>query len=140
MGISLPHGAFDGTGAGQIHRALEADLLGREWDAPATVAGNALDDAFENLAANTEVEEVQASAEVAPSPAAGQGDVQPTTSLPLVFKTLYLGDTVVERIKISASNELRASHPGVYVSSGDVLVAWITKVRSSVQFQGLLLS
>ncbi|GAA5973794.1 hypothetical protein JCM11641_003161 [Rhodosporidiobolus odoratus] len=140
IGVSVAHGAFDGTGLGMILKALDAELHGREWDVPPYNEGNPFTQALAKL-----------STESSPEPQA------PATAPPLLWsswtpktwlsslrfrlsawweKTWHQSETRWVFIRQEAVNKLVASTKkevvqvtggAEYVSSGDVLLAWLSK-------------
>ncbi|KAJ7628440.1 hypothetical protein FB45DRAFT_1028532 [Roridomyces roridus] len=122
VGFTVPHGVFDATGTGFVHRALEAQLHGREWEPP--VYPYALNPILE---AHT---------------------VQPlSTSFYSKFKTAFefIGrmfyDTYWDKVKLHLVVVPEAVHLGLVkqvrdsldipVGASDVLAAWLFKTMYS---------
>ncbi|GAA5893392.1 hypothetical protein JCM6882_008021 [Rhodosporidiobolus microsporus] len=138
VGVNLPHGAFDGTGMGLVVRGLDAELHGREWQVPPVFEINPMqetcdamvrdeslksdDDLSAQLSGYTDSASLVAVARVISS-ALWEGTWFKCTERRVFFRQALL-DSIAKKVKA----EVHAKTGGKeYVSSGDVLVAWLLK-------------
>jgi len=140
VGLSAPHGLFDATGLGYAVRALNAELRGEPWRAPALSIDNALDPAIKTLPRTS-----------SSKPLVGlPGWVSATSAAVVKFlanyavekvwyqdekKYLFLNERVVD--KLVQSVKAKAAARCESVSLGDVLTAWALKVRLSSSLRAL---
>ncbi|KAG6806102.1 hypothetical protein H0H92_012697, partial [Tricholoma furcatifolium] len=142
LGISVPHVLFDAFGFGQVIRGLNAELNGTRWEVPPSFETNVLQQALDKLAASH------------PFPAEGQEPEallnvrrnfkQVSFSTALLFglgiaynylwgrlemNAIFLGENVVNELTQKVKDEVKESGAG-WVSTGDILVAWILKAIS----------
>lgn len=136
LGISVPHSLVDATGMGMVCQALDAELQGKEWSVPvlpAEGAPNPLD-----LAMDKAVEGLEGAAGGAMRDYAKATFWTTFVFLANLFweyawhgtetKNIYIGADVVKRIVDPAKREVReVSEEQEYVSTGDVLLAWLLK-------------
>ncbi|KAG6810780.1 hypothetical protein H0H92_010347 [Tricholoma furcatifolium] len=142
LGLSVPHILFDAFGVGQVIRGLNAELNGTHWEVPPSFETNVLQQALDKLAAShpfpPEGPELEALSNV-------QRDVKRTSvstvlsfGLGLAYdylwarakmKAVFLGENVVSKLVQKVKNEVKESGAG-WVSTGDILVAWILKAAS----------
>ncbi|GAA5905607.1 hypothetical protein JCM6882_008727 [Rhodosporidiobolus microsporus] len=152
LGLSLPHGAFDATGMGMVVDALNAELNGREWEAPSWPsqesggADNPLAAAVDGLLSAQDAE--------SPAPATG-ADLLPVlpgwtapaaASIARLMSSLaaetfwhkssaqwvFLPQEKVEALVRGVKKEVVELSGGKeWVSSGDVLTAWVLKAAHS---------
>ncbi|GAA5893381.1 hypothetical protein JCM6882_008018 [Rhodosporidiobolus microsporus] len=138
VGINLPHGAFDGTGMGLVIRALDAELHGREWEAPLSLENNPLEEALGRLVLD---ENFKAEGEL-PSPLKGYTDsASPVALMRVASSALWeaayfksterrvflrqaLVDVIVRKVKADVLEQTGGKE---YVSSADALTAWLLK-------------
>ncbi|KAG6810781.1 hypothetical protein H0H92_010348 [Tricholoma furcatifolium] len=140
LGLSVPHVLFDAFGLGQVIGGLNAELNGTHWEVPPSFETNVLQQALDKLAAShpfpPEGPEPEALSNV-------QRDVKRTSvsivlslGLGLAYDYLwaraemnavFLGENVVSKLVQKVKNEVEESGAG-WVSTGDILVAWILKV------------
>lgn len=149
VGFSLPHGVLDGTGMGMCVHALDAELHGREWTAPPFQEENILQ--AEVVGFTKVVNGAEGAPEIIPSGA--RDTVAPgwwalkwmLASIYLyeywwhknTFSSVFLGEDVLRRIVEPAKQEAYKA-TGERVSTGDVLMAWVLKVRIPFPFQHIL--
>ncbi|GAA5893351.1 hypothetical protein JCM6882_008011 [Rhodosporidiobolus microsporus] len=139
LGVTLPHGAFDGTGYGMVLRALNAELHGRgDWEVPPLWAENPLSRTVNALVEDEAVREEGkgASWELEGWRSFSLGGVmRMLCSLAAeiywwrseqrwMFLRQAAVDHLVERVKEDVKRETGGKE---YVSSGDILVAWFLK-------------
>ncbi|KAL8293437.1 hypothetical protein RQP46_000138 [Phenoliferia psychrophenolica] len=140
LGISTPHSLADGTGMGMIAQALDAELSGRPWDPPQlplegspNPLESAIEDALENVKDLAGREDSLAL----------RRDYTPATLWTRArfisrllweytwhrseVKLITLGEDVVRKIVEPAKREAKAAGGGKFVSTGDVVVAWLLK-------------
>lgn len=142
LGISVPHTFVDAIGMGMIAKALDAELGGLEWAAPDLPSDAdernwlevSISESLKFQAGQPEVEDLI------------MRDFTPATWwTKLAFlvnlaweytwhrteiKIITLGSSVLGNIVESAKREVRTASGGdEYVSTADVLVAWLLKVK-----------
>ncbi|KAG6827111.1 hypothetical protein H0H92_013155 [Tricholoma furcatifolium] len=142
LGLSAPHVLFDGFGLGQVIRGLNAELNGTPWEVPPSFETNILQKALDKLAAShpfpEEGQEPEALLNV-------RRDVKQTSFSTALFlglgiaydylwaraemNAVFLGENVVSKLVQKVKNEVEESGAG-WVSTGDILVAWILKAAS----------
>ncbi|KAK4704211.1 hypothetical protein P7C70_g1992, partial [Phenoliferia sp. Uapishka_3] len=130
VGIEGPHGVFDGIGFGLVLEAIEAELAGRSWEIPRLDTSKCFADATKDLPSAALGEE-------------GDGGRLPDTMIPatvvsakkerppppplIVFKNIFIGDNIVAKWKEESKEMLSKEGDGSFVSTGDLLAAWLTK-------------
>ncbi|GAA5912467.1 hypothetical protein JCM6882_005521 [Rhodosporidiobolus microsporus] len=141
VGISLSHGVFGGTGIGMVLRALSAELHGTEWTPPPLSAGeNPFVEALDRLEADPAVQGVPEAEAITDWESATEDALGRFTSSATyeavkgenearwVFVRQETVDKLVKRVK----EEVKAETGGKeYVSTGDVLFAWLLKAAHS---------
>ncbi|GAA5893330.1 hypothetical protein JCM6882_008006 [Rhodosporidiobolus microsporus] len=136
LGVTVAHGAADGTGYGMILRALDAELHGSgEWEVPPLFVENPLDKALEGLIKD------EAVAKNPPAPLEGWstfsfgGMLRMLVSMVVEFfwwkvesHSLFLRQAAVDHVVAKAKKEVEEETGGTdYVSTGDVITAWLLK-------------
>ena len=145
IGVTFSHGVFDGMGISFFVHALEAEMLGREWEVPPPLHGG------------LNVNELQESLDVAFDQSSGtasgnmlityRGVTVVTAWTVIMFFLWHLWQrwwhqaegrvillpakaraTLVDRVR----KETESSIGGVRLSTGDILVAWFFKVCASI--------
>lgn len=134
VGLSAPHGLFDATGFGTAVRALSAELRGDAWTAPELGTSNALDRAIQSLPSRPGDVSVDLPGW---SPASGATIIKFLANYSL--EKLWHGDQkryaflsrrAVDKLVGAVKSEVSRITTGrEWVSSGDVLTAWVLKVR-----------
>jgi hypothetical protein len=145
IGLSFPHGVFDATGMGEVIHALDAELNGKEWTAPALEEVNLVAKAFkEHEGMETDESELPP---VLRDLAAGTWREMARLFSSFAYEyfwhraktcSVFLGEEVVKRIVEKVKEEaLEESGGEQWVTTGDVLTAWVLKVSqlSSVHLQ-----
>ncbi|GAA6018535.1 hypothetical protein JCM10207_007209 [Rhodosporidiobolus poonsookiae] len=140
FGITLPHQAFDGTGAALVVKAINSELWGLPWSPPPFEEANPLTAAI---------------AAIAPPVGDDLPAVHDTGFVPLRFlsalklvvrclweeywwrsgqpRYLFLRRAAVDRLVRMVKEDVRAQTDGKeYVSTSDVLTAWIYKTADSL--------
>ncbi|GAA5837889.1 hypothetical protein JCM11251_004690 [Rhodosporidiobolus azoricus] len=138
LGVTLPHGAFDGTGYGLVLKALNAELHGEDWIVPPLFIENPLDRALDALVKD---EEIEAQANDLPpsldgwgSPSFG-GIVRLLSSMlselywwKAESRWLFLRQAVIDHLVEKVKGEVKEKTGGKeYVSTGDIITAWFLK-------------
>ncbi|GAA5893326.1 hypothetical protein JCM6882_008005 [Rhodosporidiobolus microsporus] len=136
VGVTLPHGVFDGTGYGMVLRALNEELHGRsDWEVPPLFTENPLGKALEELAKDktveVEPEDLPPALSGWGSPSLG-GVVRLLSSMVAeIFwwraesRWLFLRQAVVDHLAEKVKADVKQETGGKeYVSTGDILTAW----------------
>ncbi|GAA6018581.1 hypothetical protein JCM10207_007224 [Rhodosporidiobolus poonsookiae] len=142
LGVTVHHGVLDGTGLGVLINALDAELHGKEWTAPAMAAQNPLTAAWEALPPSVKGEEPPAHSYLRQSLPAAYTPAHLRKFLARVRwerwwwqsddRSLFIGNDAVDRLVRSVQAEVKASSGGrESVSAGDVITAWILKAAHS---------
>ncbi|GAA6052191.1 hypothetical protein JCM3770_000788 [Rhodotorula araucariae] len=141
LGVSAPHGVFDGTGLAQVLKGISAGLCGGEWAPPPLHAHNPVSEARERLmspgfaALDTQVGDK-------PPVLLGWTPFSVLALLALLLQALWEKawhkdalryafisrekvDALVEEVKAAVKEETDGHE---WVSTGDVLTAWVFKV------------
>lgn len=143
LGITVPHTLVDATGMGLIAKALDAELGGWAWTVPPLPLPDAPNPYSEATA--KVLEEIKDEPPKETSLALRRDYVDATVWTRAVFianvvweytwhrselRVITLGADVVRKIVEPAKQEVKAMTDGrEYVSTGDILVAWLLKVR-----------
>ncbi|GAA5973853.1 hypothetical protein JCM11641_003193 [Rhodosporidiobolus odoratus] len=142
VGISVPHGVFDGTGIGQVLSALTSELRGEDWQVPSAFEHNPFIDALEDLAKDEKVEErAKAEKQVFPSLWESWKPFTPIGLKKFLWsakwenwwnrseaKWLFLKQDLVDSMVAKTKAEVKQETGGrEYVSTGDILAAWLLK-------------
>ncbi|EJD51008.1 hypothetical protein AURDEDRAFT_135268 [Auricularia subglabra TFB-10046 SS5] len=138
IGVTLPHGVFDGTGAGMVIKALDAELNGRTWTPPPFGTENIMEDALRDISSYPS-HDSDDSAEL-PQLAHFKREFNPvgvSSLASLVYgvgyeylwhraedRALFLGRDVVERIVSRTQEGIRPLPPTENVTTGDILLMW----------------
>ncbi|GAA6018517.1 hypothetical protein JCM10207_007203 [Rhodosporidiobolus poonsookiae] len=144
VGISLPHGIFDGHGDGLVIRALVAELHNQPWDVPPLFDQNPMQERLEALVADKAV----AAANPSPPTVQGWGSFSVGNVVRLISTTLweklwwrsegrffFLRREAVDLLVQQARAEVAELTSGEeYVSTGDVVTACILKALHVAEF------
>ncbi|KAG6829923.1 hypothetical protein H0H92_002946 [Tricholoma furcatifolium] len=137
VGITVPHGVFDAFGLGQVVYALNAELHGLPWIIPEFFEVNILQEELDKLATapHMYMKDPIAMADVR------REFVGTSMKSVLAFgarlgyehiwkkmetRSVYLGERIVHEVLQKVKNEAKESG-AEWVSTGDVLVAWLLK-------------
>ena len=145
VGVNVPHALFDAVGLGQVLRAIDAEMQGKEWEVPPMYLG-------ENPVAKAvrDMEESEAMYEEEPASLRYLKQVlvskEPDgikqfmermewewNTQDVEYRAVYLGRDVVRNLVLSVNEELAKESGGKErASTGDVLLAWFLKVHVSL--------
>ncbi|GAA5918376.1 hypothetical protein JCM6882_002786 [Rhodosporidiobolus microsporus] len=139
VGLSFSHALTDGHGMGLITRAIDAELHGWEWEVPPLFEANPVQAVLDELAAD---ESVKVDGDDIPPIMEGWSNESSPVGMSRLLsgvlsehygwgcskRFLFLRSEVVEAITREAKAEVAAESGGKeYVSTGDVLAAWLLK-------------
>ncbi|EJD42120.1 hypothetical protein AURDEDRAFT_115134 [Auricularia subglabra TFB-10046 SS5] len=138
IGISCPHGALDGTGQAMVVHAIDAELHGRAWTPPAFGPTNLMQKILDQLNTGEALykEEPPALANLKREfPALGAGSLAAFAGKvgyeylwhKAEDRGIFLGKNVVEKIVAQAKQDAKEAGNGAFISTSDVLVAWVIK-------------
>lgn len=141
VGISVPHGVFDGTGLAKLLTFISAELCGSAWEPPAVHGGeNVLSDAIKRLKAK------DLPVPTHPPLSPGWVPVSLLGVLSLLVNMLWeklwhknkmhygfvnrqAVDRLVEKVKADVKEQTSGKE---WISSGDAVFAWMIKVRRAI--------
>lgn len=130
IGITVPHGVFDGVGRGLLLRAIDCELNGRDWTPPPLAESNILSDVLATLTP----EEGEASKNFKagwPKASFGRsfrflaGVMYEKYWQGCEMKSVYLDGSTAKLLVKCIKEE--ASATGKRVSTSDILLAWFIK-------------
>jgi len=139
IGLTLPHGVFDGVGMGMVIQALDAELNGKDWEVPAIQEANLLVSAQKGLEEGPSLVDdrpdwtERLSEDFTSMGILGLGRFV----LSLAYETywhkakrrgVFLGENVIRKIVDEVKQQV-SSKGTDWVSTGDILVAWLFKVH-----------
>ncbi|GAA5981656.1 hypothetical protein JCM11641_003935 [Rhodosporidiobolus odoratus] len=137
IGLNIPHGVFDAIGTGILVQAINAELRGQDWAMPPPHEANILSAAVQKL-----LREPQQTEELPPVlpgfyEASFGGVVRFAVSAAYEkwwhkcsVRYLFLPQDTVDKLVNKVKAEVKEATGGKeYVSTGDVLTAWVLKVR-----------
>lgn len=135
VGLVFTHGAFDATGMGLVARAFNDEFNGRAWDPFALQSVNMITKVVDSTSAdpkNLTPALCRLQASVVPM---GLGSVATFVGNVLYEKlwqqaerrSLFLGNSFVDQIVNSVKKQVAEEKRG-FVSTGDVLLAWVIQV------------
>ncbi|BGP16779.1 hypothetical protein JCM10213v2_004782 [Rhodosporidiobolus nylandii] len=144
VGVNLPHGVFDGTGCGKVLKALDAELHGRDLEPAPVFAVNPLDATLVNLRA---AEPLMPPGYHAPFLHEWCGSAWIPNLLrflsSLAWEKLWwkseqawvlLRDEDLQFLVARTREEVKqVESGGTYVSTGDVVTAWLLKAAHSAE-------
>ncbi|KAH7096893.1 hypothetical protein BKA62DRAFT_718215 [Auriculariales sp. MPI-PUGE-AT-0066] len=151
VGVSLPHGVFDGKGQGMIIAGISAELQGISWVPPMFGPSNVLQDTFEawnalNDARESAGEVVDMSdpmvealkREFVPLGVASGSKLAYHLGMELLWRkaenrSLFLSRATVDAIVKPIKESIKARNPGAFVSTGDVLLMWFVRAAHSTE-------
>jgi len=138
VGIVFPHGVFDGFGMGLVIHALDAEMNGKEWEVPAVREVNLLTGAFKELREAPPLVDrpywtERLSELFTPMSVSGLGRFVASMAYETFWhkvedRGLFLGADIVKKITDDVKQQVVDEGKG-WVSTGDVLLAWLYKVR-----------
>lgn len=147
IGLSVPHGLFDGTGIKLVLRALQAELAGQNWDPPAVSGTNPVTEAVAELLAAHPAPEGRETV-----PPHGWMDRWPGVGVGTWIgwrmrwgkwcgveeKGVFIGDELLAPLVVKAKAEVAVADGGEggggYVSTEDVLKMWFVRVSQDPFF------
>ncbi|KAK7462343.1 hypothetical protein VKT23_007944 [Stygiomarasmius scandens] len=140
IGVSVPHGVFDVFGCGQVIHGLDAELNGKPWTPPEISEKNIMKEALRDLA-NTAPESPE-SESVKTALSNFQRDMVPAKFDSLVrfgvrmayehfwqkleTRAVFIEEKMLYNLVNRVKEEVKNMGKG-WVSTGDVLVAWLIK-------------
>ncbi|KAL1759683.1 hypothetical protein FB107DRAFT_204344 [Schizophyllum commune] len=146
VGVNVPHALFDAVGLGQVLRAIDAEMQGKEWAVPPMYAGeNPVAKAVKGM------EESEAMYEEEPASLRYLKQVlvskEPDGTKQFMermgwewkmqdveYRAVYLGRDVVRNLVLTVNKELATESGGKErASTGDVLLAWFLKAAHSTE-------
>ncbi|GAA5857733.1 hypothetical protein JCM8547_005964 [Rhodosporidiobolus lusitaniae] len=150
VSVTVPHGVFDGKGAGMVNEALNAELRGESdsWTAPALWEGeNPFFRTFEDLADDEVFAEGRETVPVTRGwigsewtmaiPRALLGAIWESQWWKSEMRWLVIRKETVEALVERVKGEVRGETEGKeYVSTGDVLMAWVLPAAHSDETTG----
>jgi len=142
IGVSVPHGVFDVFGCGQVIHGLDAELNGKPWTPPEISEKNIMKEALRDLA-NT-APEFPESESVKTALSNFQRDMVPAKFDSFVrfgvrmayehfwqkleTRAVFIEEKMLDNLVNKVKEEVKSMGKG-WVSTGDILIAWLIKVR-----------
>ncbi|KAI5477317.1 transcription factor Mbp1 [Pseudohyphozyma bogoriensis] len=131
LGVTYPHGVFDGVGIGHVLKALGAELHGREWAVPELDEANIVTQLLDGC--DVSPDDSLVSKNYTRANVWGLVTFLVSMAVQYVWHGvepggIHVGKEVVDRIVKKVKEEVRVESGGKeYVSTSDVMLAWALK-------------